>query len=130
MGIKRASEQKKVTGKDYVIINAKDQIKDTMIGTISSIIANSKTYENGTAIIGMSYDGKRKIKVSGRNVGKTGRNLRELLSNVMQSFNGEVGGHHSAAGCVIEREDEEEFLEKIKRQLEIEVIRIAEKSPP
>ncbi|MDP3965947.1 MAG: DHH family phosphoesterase [archaeon] len=127
-GIRQANEQKKFIGKGYVIINAKDCIKDTMIGTISSIIANSKTYENGTVIIGMSYDGKKKIKVSGRNVGRTGRNLRELLSKVMESFNGEVGGHHSAAGCVIEREDEEEFIEKIKRQLELEIIRIAEKS--
>lgn len=127
IGIKQVSDQKKVTGKGYVIINAKDKVKDTMIGTLSSILANSKTYENGTAIIGMSYDGDKKIKISGRNVGKTGRNLRELLSNVMESFNGEVGGHHSAAGCIIDLKDEEEFIEKIKNQFELEVIKIAEK---
>ncbi|MCR4327376.1 MAG: DHH family phosphoesterase [Nanoarchaeota archaeon] len=125
LGIKRVNEQKKVVGKGYVIINTKDKVKDTMIGTISSILANSKTYENGTAIIGMSYDGQNKIKVSGRNVGKTGRNLREMLSNVMESFEGEVGGHHSAAGCMIGLEDEEEFIEKVKNQFELEVIKIA-----
>ncbi len=124
-GIKYANE-KKEDGRGYIFINAKDNIKDTMIGTISSILANSPDYEEGTVVIGMSYDGKRKIKVSGRNVGKKGRNLRELLSSVMESFNGEVGGHHSAAGCVIDMEDEEEFIEKIKRNLELEVVRIGE----
>jgi len=46
----------------------------------------------------------------------------------MESFNGEVGGHHSAAGCVIDLEDEEEFIKKIKRELELEVIRVGEKA--
>ena len=123
-GIKFAQEQKKINGKGYIILNAKDKIKDTMIGTISSILANSTTYEEGTVIIGMGYDGKEKIKVSGRNVGRNGRNLKELLSTVMESFNGEVGGHHSAAGCLVDIKDEEEFIERIKRELEIEVIKI------
>ncbi len=123
-GIRFAQKENKINGKGYVILNAKNQIKDTMIGTISSILANSSSYEKGTLIIGMSYDGKEKIKVSGRNVGREGRNIRELLSNVMESFNGEVGGHHSAAGCVINIKDEEEFIEKIKRLLELEVIKI------
>ncbi|MBS3084388.1 DHH family phosphoesterase [Candidatus Pacearchaeota archaeon] len=127
LGIKYA-EIEKINGKGYILLNARDKIKDTMIGTISSIIANSPDYEDGTIVIGMSYEGKRKIKVSGRNVGRAGRNLRELLSNVMESFNGEVGGHHSAAGCVIDLEDEEEFIKKIKRELELEVIRVGEKA--
>lgn len=124
-GIKFAQSEEKINGKGYVILNAKDKIKDTMIGTISSIIANSPNYEEGTVIIGMGYDGE-KIKVSGRNVGRNGRNLRELLTNVMKSFNGEVGGHHEAAGCVIDIKDEEEFIERIKRELELEVVRVGE----
>ena len=126
VGIKYAQDEEKINGKGYIILNARDKIKDTMIGTVSSILANSPDYEKGTAIIGMSYDGKDKIKISGRNVGRTGRNLRELFSSVMESFNGEVGGHHSAAGCVIDIDDEEEFIEKIKRHFELEVIKIGE----
>ncbi len=125
-GIKFAQEQKKINGKGYIILNAKDNIKDTMIGTISSIMANSPDYEKGTVIIGMGYDGKEKIKVSERNCGRSGRNLRELLSNVMESFNGEVGGHHSAAGCVVDIKDEEEFIERIKRELELEVVKVGD----
>ncbi len=125
-GIKYAQENK-IENKGYVLLNAKDNINDTMIGTISSIISNSPDYEEGTVVIGMSYDGKEKIKVSGRNCGKQGRNLRELFIEVMEPFNGEAGGHHNAAGCVLNIEDEEEFLERIKRHLELEVVRIGEK---
>ncbi|MEK6848907.1 MAG: DHH family phosphoesterase, partial [Nanoarchaeota archaeon] len=35
------SESEKISGKRYTIINAKDKIKDTIIGTIASIISNS-----------------------------------------------------------------------------------------
>ncbi len=125
-GIRYAQEQEKIKGKGYSILNAKENIKDTMIGTISSIMANSRKYEKGTVIIGMSYDKNRKIKISGRNAGRSGRNLRELFSNVMESFEGEVGGHHSAAGCVIDIEDEEEFIKKIRKHLELEVLKIGE----
>ena len=44
----------------------------------------------------------------------------------MESFEGEVGGHHSAAGCVIDIEDEEEFIKKIRTHRELEVIKIGE----
>lgn len=125
-GIKYANE-KKAEGKGYVLLNAKDNIKDTMIGTISSIISNSPGYEKGTVVIGMSYDGEDKIKISGRNVGREGRNLKEFLEEIMESFSGEVGGHHSAAGCIINKEDEEEFIQKIKRGLELEVVKIGER---
>ena len=126
-GINFAKEEEKIRGKGYVILNARNKIKDTMIGTISSILASSREYEEGTVIIGMSYDGKDKIKISGRNAGRKGKNLREILSNVMNSLEGEVGGHQFAAGCVINIKDEEEFIERIKNQFEVEVIKIGKK---
>jgi RecJ-like exonuclease len=120
-GIKFVQEMDKIIGKKYIIINAKDKIKDTMIGTISSILSNSPLYEKGTIIVAMSYDGKDKIKISSRVVGRKGRNLRELLTNTMNSFEGEVGGHKFAAGCLIKKEDEQRFIEEIKRHLELEI---------
>ncbi|MBS3072400.1 DHH family phosphoesterase [Candidatus Pacearchaeota archaeon] len=89
---------KKIERENYVIINAEDKIKDTMIGTIASIISNSKEYPEGKAIIAMAYN-EDKIKVSARMVGKSGRNIRELLNSVIEIVGGEVGGHHAAAGC-------------------------------
>ncbi|NCN86617.1 DHH family phosphoesterase [archaeon] len=125
-GIKFAQDSEKIVGEGFVIINAKKNIKDTMIGTVTSILANSPAYEKGTIIISMAEDDENQmIKISGRNVGRSGRNVRELLSNIMIHFNGEVGGHEFAAGCSIPLEKEEEFISKIKENFELEVVKIA-----
>lgn len=116
-------ELKKIEDKNYVIINAEDKIKDTMIGTIASIISNSRDYEQGKAIIAMAYN-EEKIKVSARMVGKSGRNIREVLNSVVEITGGEVGGHQKAAGCLIERTVEDKFVEELKKQLEIELVKI------
>ncbi len=121
--IKFALESKKMEGRGFVILNAEDKIRDTMIGTIASILSNSHLYEEGTAIIALAYNGN-KIKVSARNVGKTGRNVREILQNVINVTGGEVGGHEFAAGCNITKKEEEKFLELLKKEFELEIIKI------
>jgi RecJ-like exonuclease len=114
-GIKCAQETKRIEGEGFVIINAKDQIKDTMIGTIMSILASSSIFKPGTILMGMGHDEYNgMIKISTRNVGKQGKNTREILSNIMQHFEGEVGGHEFAAGCSIQLEHEESFIRKFQ----------------
>jgi single-stranded-DNA-specific exonuclease len=122
-GLKFVTDNENIQGKGYVLINAKDEIEDTVIGTIISIISNSLLYEEGTVIIGMAYY-DNKIKVSARNVGNQGRNVREILSNAMDTMGGEVGGHEFAAGCMIHQEKEDEFIDNLKRHLEIELVKI------
>ncbi len=122
-GLKSANESEKVEGAGFVIINAKDKINDTVIGTIASILSNSSIYEEGTVIITMAYYDD-KIKVSARAVGKTDRNLRELLSSVIAQTGGEIGGHEFAAGCMIKQEKESEFIEILKKSFEIELVKI------
>ncbi len=124
-GLNFVYETEKIEGKGFVIINAQENIKDTMIGTIASIISNSSIYEEGTIIITMAYYDD-KIKVSARTVGKKGRNLRELLESITGFTGGEVGGHEHAAGCLIHKIKEKDFLELLKKNLEIEVIKIRE----
>jgi len=116
-------ELKKIEQDKYIVINAEDKIKDTLIGTIASIISNSRDYEAGKVIIAMAYN-EDKIKVSARMVGKSGKNVREVLNNVIEIIGGEVGGHHAAAGCLIQRDKEKEFLETLKKQLEIELVKV------
>ena len=65
-----------------------------------------------------------KIKVSSRNVGRNGRNVKELLSNVISKIGGEVGGHEFAAGCIIHRDKEKVFLDNLIKSLEIEMVKI------
>jgi single-stranded-DNA-specific exonuclease len=125
-GLRYIDQNKKIEGREYIIINAKDQIKDTIIGTLASILSFSSMYKEGTIIIAMAYN-EDKIKVStrmaGRNV-ESGRNLKELLDSVMETLGGQCGGHKMAAGCVISRDDEEKFIGLMKKKLEFEVERI------
>jgi single-stranded-DNA-specific exonuclease len=125
-GIRYAQEAEKIEGNSYVILNAKNQIKDTMIGTITSILSNSLNYDVGTIIVGLAKDEEnKKVKVSARICGREGRNVRELLANIMNHFEGEVGGHEFAAGCTLNEEKEIEFLEKLKKNLDLEIVQIA-----
>ena len=122
-GLRYASEAEKIQGKKFVILNAKHNIKDTMIGTIASILSNSSLYEEGTIITTMAhYDDK--IKVSARIVGRNGRNAREILNSVIEEIGGEVGGHKNAAGCILSQDKENEFLTCLKKNLELELIKI------
>jgi single-stranded-DNA-specific exonuclease len=121
-GLKIASENQ-TSKKQFILINAQNKIKDTIIGTITSILSNSLIYEKGTIIVGMA-NYKDKIKISGRNVGNSGRNIREILSKAVTDLDAEVGGHEFAAGCMIFQKDQEKFISNLNKQLEIEVIKI------
>lgn len=121
--LKYVSESEKIAGKNYTIINAKNNIKDTIIGTVASIISNSPAYEEGTIIVALAYN-EDKIKVSARLAGRNGRNVREVLSKIVLPIGGEVGGHPKAAGCLISREKEEMFINELKKTLEIELVKV------
>ena len=122
-GLKFAAEAEKIEGKGFVIINAKDNIKDTITGTIASILSNSALYEEDTIITTMAYY-EDKIKVSARSVGQNTRNVRKILAEVIKKIGGEVGGHESAAGCMIKQEKEKEFIDTLKKSLEIELVKV------
>jgi single-stranded-DNA-specific exonuclease len=129
-GLRTAEKLEKISGKGFVIMNARDQIKDAIVGTICSMLSSSKTYKEGTILIGMAYN-EDKIKVSARMVGRAGRNLKEMLEKTINMFKSdhpesiaEVGGHHFAAGCLIEKEKEDYFIETLKKNLEIEIVKI------
>tara|TARA_Y100000310_G_C20607108_1_gene776095 strand:+ start:156 stop:1487 length:1332 start_codon:yes stop_codon:yes gene_type:complete len=125
-GLRYIDENRKIEGREYVIINAGDKIKDTLIGTLASILSFSSTYKQGTIIITMAYN-EDKIKVSTRMAGrrsKSKRNLKELLNSIIQTIGGECGGHKNAAGCTISKEQEEKFIELIKRKLEFELVKV------
>lgn len=118
-----ASMEDKIEGKGYLIINAKDEIKDTIIGTVASILSVSSMHEEGTILIAMA-NSEEKIKVSARVAGRNGRNVREILEQVTSKIGGETGGHHLAAGCLIPKENEQIFIDYLKKVLEIETIKV------
>jgi single-stranded-DNA-specific exonuclease len=129
-GLRLAEKMDKIKGKGFVILNAKDKIKDAIVGTICSMLSSSPSYEEGTVLIGMAYN-EDKIKVSARIVGREGRNLKEVLEKTVITFKNqnpetiaEVGGHHFAAGCLVEKEKEQLFIDALKKNLEIEIVKI------
>ena len=98
-----------------LVINAKNKVKPTVIGTVCSIIARNTYLRNNTIILGLARMNDTYTKISIRYKGKNEDiNLKEILVKVMGSINGEVGGHHFAAGAYIPIEAEEEFIERAK----------------
>jgi len=121
--LKYVSESEKLEGKNYVIVNARDKIKDTIIGTVASILSHSPSYEQGSIIVALAYNDD-KVKVSARISGRKGRNVREILSRVVVPIGGEVGGHPNAAGCLISREQEELFIMELRKVLDVELVKV------
>ena len=97
----------------YTIINARDNIYYTMIGTIASILSHSTDLPQDHIIIAMAeqYDLRTKvsIRISKRN--KNDVNLKELIDSIISIIGGESGGHKDAAGAIIDGENEKRLIE-------------------
>jgi len=102
-------------GNGYVIINAQDKIRATIIGTLASILSKSNDIEN-KFILSMAQlvDGTTKISLRMR--GNNNReDLRQIMVDIVKDISGcEAGGHANAAGALIPTDLENEFLEKAK----------------
>ncbi len=120
---------KKIQGESYVIVNARSNIKDTIIGTTMSILSSSFIYSKGTILIGMAYRSDDKIKISARIVRDKSKkntevNLNKILSSVINTIGGEVGGHVNAAGALITKDKEKTFIELIEKELNTQEVSI------
>ena len=127
-GLRYVDSTEKIEGKGYVLLNAKDNIQDTVIGTIMSILSMSSVYEEGKIIIGMAYN-EDKIKVSARISGrgkkqKSGHNLKNVMDEITEFTGGEAGGHQFAAGCLISKDQEKAFIDLVKKKLDIDIVKV------
>lgn len=96
-----------------LIINARDNIMPTMIGTVASIISKSNDLREYTYILSLARDVDGTTKVSLRISGQRSRkdiDLRSLITEIVQTVGGESGGHHQAAGALIDSRKEDEFV--------------------
>lgn len=92
--------------KEYLIINAEDEIKDNLIGTLASILIN-QTEKKG--IISIAKEDKENYKVSIRTKNEEVPDLLKKLSNF-----GEFGGHKKAGGGRIKQTKLTDFLNFVK----------------
>jgi len=99
--------------KGMLIINAKDNVMATMIGTLASIISSSNGFDKITLVMSMARLLNKKTKVSLRiSDRKADADLFKIISNIAEKVDGEAGGHLSAAGAVIPTEREQEFIKE------------------
>ena len=118
-----ANQDKMIKGDGYVILNAKDEIIPTVIGTLASIMSKSRNLPKDTYIMSLARAKNDQTKVSLRSTDSTDENLdlREIVKQIVEKTGGEAGGHAFAAGAVIPTEKEEEFMsigrEIIKTQI-------------
>jgi len=123
---KRNNSSLIIKGNKYYIINAKDKILHTIIGTLASILTKSNEFEDGTLVLGMAQCFETKttkvsLRMSGRNgagSGNTNVDLRSIVERIVALSAGESGGHKNAAGAVIPTEKENEFIAAAKTVLE------------
>lgn len=107
------------TEKAYYI-DARDQIHENFIGTITSICEKSSILNGGKAIFGMAYTEDGKVKVSARapkELVEKGLNLKEMMSELTRDYEGFGGGHAAAAGAFIPRGKEKEFMDLCENYL-------------
>jgi RecJ-like exonuclease len=104
----------------FMIINAKDKIIPTIIGTLASMITKSNIVKEGTYVLAMARLIEGTTKSSLRFAGKRKDvDLREIVKEIIENLkSGEYGGHKNAAGTLVETEKEAEFLSVAKDVLE------------
>jgi len=109
----RDHKKEVITGKGYVLINAKDEVLPSMIGTMASMISKSAGMEDDTYVMSMARNYDDTTKVSLRISRATGEvNLKNIMFKLATLVGGDAGGHREAAGAVIPTEKEQEFKQQ------------------
>jgi single-stranded-DNA-specific exonuclease len=102
-----------IKDKGFLIINARDQVRPSIIGTMASIISKSSDFTERTYIMSMAHnlDGSTKVsmRVSGNNDADI--DLHGVVSKITERMgSGAAGGHSMASGAVIPTDKEDEFV--------------------
>ncbi len=107
-------------GDGFVIINAKNNVMSTMIGTLASILSKSNIMNKNNFILSMaqSKDGNTKVSLRSANNINGAFDLRKVVEELIDGIdNSESGGHQNAAGAVIPTDNEQLLIESAKEVL-------------
>ncbi len=120
--ISKNIENLKDVGEVYGI-HAHDELSDTVVGTVASMLVNSRLVQPVKPVIAFA-DSDDEVKVSGRATKELvdrGVNLGHAMQYAARKAGSEGGGHDIAAGAQVEHGKEDEFLkhinEKVREQL-------------
>lgn len=99
-------------------IIAGNKIKDTLIGTVTSIALNSNIFDLNKPIFGLADTENGNIKISARASRNLKYiNLRKILLYAAKKLNGEAGGHQYAAGALIDKNLQNDFVSIVDNEL-------------
>jgi RecJ-like exonuclease len=119
-GLQFAKEEGIIKREYLQFFHAGSGIRDTIVGIVANMLLNSEEVSNDLPLVGFAYKGDGEVKVSARGTEKMvekGLNLSVAMRKAASSLNGVGGGHNIAAGATIPRGKEEEFLEKLEREI-------------
>lgn len=122
LSISLSVAKSKIEERKYLyFFHAGGEIRDTIVGSVTSIISK----EFSLPVVGFAYGDNGNVKVSIRFKSKN-IDLSRAMYVAALSVGGTGGGHKSAAGALIPKGTEEEFLDilekEIRDQLFLEVL--------
>jgi RecJ-like exonuclease len=116
----RENHERIKDGEVLYYFHVEDEIDENVIGTVASMVLNSRSLDPIKPIIAFSYTKEGDVKVSSRGTKeliKKGLNLGKAMQIASEKIGGEGGGHDIAAGAKIDKGKEDEFLECVKEEI-------------
>jgi len=89
------------------------KVRETMIGTLVSVLASSLF--DGKIVFGFSTTEEGMIKVSARCPREVNLNIRDILIEATRNLSNEAGGHEKAGGATIPSGKEMEFITRVEK---------------
>jgi RecJ-like exonuclease len=97
---------------------AGNRIPDTLIGAITSIILNSNLVDTNKPVFGFAETEGDKIKISARSPKNLKQiSMRDVIVSATKAVGGEGGGHKHAAGGLVPKGKEDEFIKIVDNLL-------------
>jgi len=104
--------------KNANFIIAGSRVADTLIGTVTSVALNSNIFDMNKPLFGLADTDEGCVKISVRASRHLKEiNLREILLYAAKILNGEAGGHRHAAGGLINKNLQNDFVNIIDGRL-------------
>lgn len=104
-------------GDNYRLIRAGRAILPSIIGTVCSMQTRSGDVARDTVVVGLAHQQDAMTKVSARVNDRSDRDVLAILQEALEGIESQAGGHRVAAGALLSTEDEECFLEQLRRVL-------------
>ena len=123
-GIQFAKEEGIIKRKYLQFFHAGSGIRDTIIGIVANMLLNSEEISKDLPLVGFADKGEGEVKVSARateELVEKGLNLSQAMKKAAIAFNGVGGGHNIAAGATIPKGKEEEFLDKLEKEIKTQL---------